>query len=190
MIVTFELTDADLQHFRLIMERVLERTGDLSPESVIEKARELLQSVSDVTLPGFVADRLGSLELLLQMLEDAEWDLPPVERRRVLHALSYFCEPEDLIPDDVPALGFFDDAIMIELVVRELRHEIEAYKDFCAFRSREEKRRLETGEDQRVTRGDWLDARRRQLHSRMRRRRRKDRWRKVFGKFGRSDAPE
>jgi hypothetical protein len=26
---------------------------------------------------------------------------------------------------------------MVELVVRELRHEIEAYQDFCAFRARE-----------------------------------------------------
>jgi len=88
--------------------------------------------------------------------------------------LAYFTEPEDLIPDHIPGLGFLDDAIMVELVVRELRHEIEAYQDFCEFRVREEMRRGRKNEDP-VTREEWLRSRRRELHSRMRRRRRSER---------------
>lgn len=58
------------------------------------------------------------------------------ERERVLSVLAYFTDPDDLIPDEIPGLGFLDDAIMIELASKELRHEIEAYTDFCAFRSK------------------------------------------------------
>jgi uncharacterized membrane protein YkvA (DUF1232 family) len=63
-----------------------------------------------------------------------KWKLPEPDRARVVNSLAYFCEPDDLIPDDVPGLGFLDDAIMVELVVRELRHEIDAYQDFCSYR--------------------------------------------------------
>ena len=56
------------------------------------------------------------------------------ERSPVLAALAYVCDPEDIIPDDIPGIGLLDDAVMIELVFRELRHEIEAYEDFRRYR--------------------------------------------------------
>ena len=56
---------------------------------------------------------------------------------------------------------------MVELVVRELEHEIEAYEDFCNYRdSAGSSRRVA-----RVSREDWLETRRKELQSRMRRRR-------------------
>ena len=57
---------------------------------------------------------------------------------------------------------------MIELVVRELKHEIEAYEDFSAFRTR---MREESGRRAGVSREQWLESRRDELHSRLRRRR-------------------
>ena len=86
----------------------------------------------------------------------------------MLNALAYFAEPEDLIPDGVPGFGFLDDAIMIELVVRELKHEIDAYETFCDFRDRA---RADAGPKAAVSRDDWLNDRRKELQSRMRQRR-------------------
>ena len=55
---------------------------------------------------------------------------------------------------NVPVLGYFDDAIAIELCVRELRHELDAYEEFCDFRQGEADRR---GMDPAVVgRADWL----------------------------------
>jgi uncharacterized membrane protein YkvA (DUF1232 family) len=102
---------------------------------------------------------------MIRMLSDLEWRLPHDDAARVLNALAYFAEPEDLIPDHIPGLGYLDDAIMIELVVRELQHEIEAYQDFCDYRDRQTK----DGADS--SREGWLDARRKELQARMRRRR-------------------
>ena len=106
------------------------------------------------------------------MLKDIEWRLPQAEANRVLNALAYFAEPEDLIPDNIPGLGYLDDAIMIELICRELKHEIEAYQDFCDYRTR---RRRDAGKNARLSRDDWLENRRAELQSRMRRRKRKER---------------
>jgi len=98
------------------------------------------------------------------------WGLVDEDRQRVADALAYFSEADDLIPDDIPGLGFLDDAIMIEIVSEELKHEMQAYRDFVVFRAAEQARLGEQADT--VERTDWLETRRQQLHSRMRRRRR------------------
>lgn len=173
--VSFDLADDDLKHFKLIMREARQAAHGFSPEEIVEGAHRLLQEVRAAKVPSFIRDRLESLQTMTEMVTDDEWKLPAEEVTRVLNALAYFAEPEDLIPDHIPGLGFLDDAIMIELVVRELKHEIDAYRDFCTFRVEEEARRKQKGGSDHVTREEWLATRRAQLHSRMRRRRRSDR---------------
>jgi uncharacterized membrane protein YkvA (DUF1232 family) len=169
--VTFELSDEDLRHFQLIMKDARSVAARVAPEDIVFAAEELLARIEKKAAPAFIRERLGKLRLLIDMLSDIEWRLPGKEATRVLNALAYFAEPEDLIPDDIPGLGFLDDAIMIELIARELRHEIEAYRDFCDFRHRIHEER---GRSVRVSREQWLENRREALHSRMRRRKKKD----------------
>lgn len=163
--VTFELDDHDLKHFRLVMREARKAASRLAPEDVVAAAEAQLDEIRDTSAPGFILERLQKLRLMIRMLTDLEWRLPHEEASRVLNALAYFTEPEDLIPDHIPGVGLLDDAIMIELVVRELRHEIEAFQDFCDFRDRGD------GGRQKGNRDEWLAARRAQLQSRMRRRR-------------------
>ena len=47
--------------------------------------------------------------------------------------IRYFGDPEDILPDHIPVIGYLDDVIMIELVVRELAHVRDAYDDFCDY---------------------------------------------------------
>ena len=170
--VTFELDDKDLRHFRLIMQQARTTAARIAPEDIVATAEQLLASIGPDGAPAFVVERLKKLRLLIDMLKDIEWRLPQAEANRVLNALAYFAEPEDLIPDSIPGLGYLDDAIMIELICRELKHEIEAYQDFCDYRTRT---RQNSGRDTRVSRDDWLENRRAELQSRMRRRKRKER---------------
>lgn len=171
--VTIELSNTDLSHFRRVMREARALAEERSAEEIMVAAGALLAKVETEAAPDFIRDRLESIKGLIDMVRDEEWQLPDAERARVLNALAYFCEPEDIIPDEVPGLGLLDDAIMVELVVRELRHEIEAYRDFCGFRKAQDER----GEDA-VDRDTWLDARRKALQSRMRNRRRRERERR------------
>jgi uncharacterized membrane protein YkvA (DUF1232 family) len=168
MRVSFELDDDDLKHFRLIMREARKATARMAPEDIVEVAGELLKDIGKTSAPGFIVERLNKLKLMIRMITDLEWRLPQQEAARVLNALAYFAEPEDLIPDHIPGLGFLDDAIMVELVVQELKHEIEAYEEFCDFREK-----AQDGGSGAVSREDWLDSRREELQSRMRRRRKR-----------------
>ena len=171
--ITIDLDDEDLKHFRLIMRQARSATIGRQPEDIVANAEARLSSIDDQKLPGFIGERLRRLKAMITMLTDHEWRLPQKDTTRVLNALAYFAEPEDLIPDDVPGIGFLDDAIMIELVVRELKHEIEAYDDFCEFRRTSPPRRGVKCRSTDPTREAWLDQRRKALQERMRRRRKR-----------------
>ena len=171
MKITFKLSHADLEHFREVMLRARESAQGKTTKEIVDKATELLAQVNRSETSDFIRDRMLVLETLIGMVMDQGWGLVEEDRQRVIAALSYFAEAEDLIPDDIPGLGFLDDAIMIEIVCEELKHEIQAYRDFVVFRAAEQARA--GAEPAEIERSDWLETRRQQLHSRMRLRRRK-----------------
>ena len=165
--ITFDLDDDDLKHFEMIMRQARKAAACMAPEDILAAAEEVLDDIDGEAAPGFVRERIDKLKRLIDMLSDLEWRLPHADAKRVLNALAYFAEPEDLIPDHIPGIGFLDDAIMIELVVNELKHEIDAFTDFCGYRSGEKAR----NRNQNLSREEYLEIKRRELHQRMRRRR-------------------
>lgn len=167
--ITFTLSDEDLERFQSIVDKTKTAVAESANDASIEAAaRQLIADAKSSEMPGFISDRLAKLELIIDMVGDAEWQLNEVERKRVLGALVYFCDPEDIIPDHIPGIGFLDDAIYVEIIIRELKAEIDSYEDFCKFREVEEARRKERGEDPYVEREAWLADKRATLHARMR----------------------
>lgn len=170
--LNFELNDHDLEHFHQAMESAGKAAAGRSTDEIIECASRLLSDAAKTRVPDFIRDRLLRLDDMIAMLRDEGWSLPEEDRQRVLSALVYFCDPADVIPDHVQVLGFLDDAVMIELCVRDLKHELDAYDDFCEYRQHEADRRGVAPET--VGHADWLDSRRDELVDRMHRRRERD----------------
>jgi uncharacterized membrane protein YkvA (DUF1232 family) len=170
--VIITLSDEDLEKFqqsidkgRLIVE------DEVASRKIEETASKMINETQDLDLPSFVSERLLKLRILLNMVRDDEWQLTSPEKKSIRAALYYFVDPEDVIPDHIPVIGFLDDAMYAEIVFKELKSEIKMYQEFCQFRIAEENRRREKGQDPHVAREDWIADKREVLHARMRERR-------------------
>ena len=169
MKISFELSDRDLNFFRKALQQSREAVRHAEESEIIEAINDVLNEIrQNEPLPDFVGKRIPELESLISMLTDDEWQLPESYRERLLATFVYFADPEDILPDDIPVIGYLDDVIIIELVVRELHHVRIAYDDFCRFRDD-----FDSGKGKNVDaviRRDRIDRKRQQLHQRMRRR--------------------
>lgn len=170
--ITFTLSDEDLERFQAIADTGRSAVKDDHTAAQIEQAaRALIAEAHTGKLPDFISTRMAKLGIVIDMINDEEWRLSDEERRQILSVLAYLCDPEDLIPDHIPGLGFLDDAIYSEIVLKELSNEISLFQEFCTFRDAEEQRRAARGEDIQVNREDWLCEKRATLHAKMRSRR-------------------
>jgi uncharacterized membrane protein YkvA (DUF1232 family) len=163
--IVLELTDEDLSYFSRVMNDVWKKNEKKAEKELVDGARRLLRQATKIKAPEYVQARLADLGVLVDMYDDSEWPLPEEDRRRIVAALGYFAVAKDLIPDKIPGIGLLDDALMAELVMRELKHEVTGYREFCEYRDNEA-----TLRGKKATRADWLEAKRRQIFLRIKRR--------------------
>ena len=154
--VSFNLDDADLEHLAAIAQQTQLRARSEPADAIIAGAREVLETANRAQLAGFVKERYSHLDAMLQMVDDAQWQLSAEDRQRVLNALACFSSSSSAASPSV----LLDHAIMIELVSRDLHHDLDAYRDFCKSRASYDEKKLE--------------ERRKTLQERMHKRRRRD----------------
>lgn len=135
MRITFELESADIEHFQSAFDSARQLAAGADEVDVIDAAKQALDTLCIAATPGYVRKRLVHVQRLILMLEDEEWNVRGPERTEALAALAYFSDPDDLIPDQIAVIGLVDDAIMLELLARRMRHVLMAYDKFCRFRS-------------------------------------------------------
>ncbi|MGH0029742.1 MAG: YkvA family protein [Myxococcota bacterium] len=139
--VTFELDEQDAAYFRSIYRKAKQNASRMDPSSIIKDARKLVDQVrKSKKAPHFVKDAIATLEDMTQIIEDESYKAPTAVKNQVLAGLAYFSNPEDLIPDHIPALGFLDDAIMVKFVEEEFKHELWGYRKFRGITAPSEQR--------------------------------------------------
>lgn len=166
--ITFTLSDRDLDRFKTIVQKARSETTTNQSQADVERAAYKIVDVAmNSDLPDFIADRLLELKVLLDMLKDPDWGVSDNERESIMSAMAYFSDPIDLIPDHIPGIGFLDDAMFVEIIIRELSLELEAYNEFCEFRLAQEETLSAAGKDPSDNRDEWLGAKKDELHSRV-----------------------
>lgn len=133
--ITFTLDESEATYFRDLYRKAKRNASSQNPEKIVAEVRALIGRVRESKkVPSIVGETMETLETLIQMIEDEDYGLPKAVQSDAIAALCYFANPEDLIPDHLPGLGFLDDAIMIKFVEEEFKHEVWAYRKFRAFR--------------------------------------------------------
>ena len=109
----FELTDEDKAKYQLMIDKI-----DLSKSSeVINTLNSKLDSLIDSKkLNSIETDLIKNVSVLLNIYQTYP-DLTGSIRRRIIFAISYFCNSDDDIPDIVPQIGYLDDAVVARWVV-------------------------------------------------------------------------
>ena len=160
--IVLELSDEDLDYYRRVMDDVWKHNSKKAEKDLLAGARRLLRQATKMKAPEYVQSRLADLGVLLDLLDDKEWPLADEDRRHIVAAVGYFAVAKDMIPDKIPGIGLLDDALMAELVMRDLKNEVAGYREFCEYRDNEA-----TLRGKKVSRADWLAAKRRQIFLRV-----------------------
>ena len=144
------------------MRKIYSAKSDLDDKTIINHARETIGEIRQSEAPEYIQQRIGSLEALIGLLTNSHWEIPPGDRLKILETLAYFTEVHDLIPDELPGVGYLDDAFMIDITCKDFKDELEAYRDFCVYRVIEAQ---QNGREISQTEGaEWLEHRRKQLN--------------------------
>lgn len=178
--INLELSDSDLAHFKTLMKAAIDKNSELSEQEILERAQAVVGEMEKSNLPEFVKSRMESLSSLIAAVQDEEWQMPDDEKQDIMTSLIYFSEPHDLVPDEIPVLGYLDDAIMIELVIQDMSLDLKSYRQFCGFRKTEEARR---GDAAKVDRESWLSGTRSEIRSSMRKARKSSTKRRFFSRI-------
>ena len=181
--LSFNLGDGDLRHFEEVAQQTQALARTQPADAIVSSAREVLERGAQAQGADFVKERYSRLQAMLAMIEDAEWRLESDDRQRTLNALACFSVSNQT---GSPA-SVLDHAIMIELVSRDLHHDLAAHRDFTRFRESHDRKQRKLDPDARTK---ALELRREVLMQRMHERRKRDleragsSVRSLFGLFG------
>ncbi len=74
--ITFTLSDQDLEHFQAIVDKAKSAMeGGQSEDQIVSAASKLIDDAKSTDLPEFIGDRLTKLQVVIDMVGDAEWRL-------------------------------------------------------------------------------------------------------------------
>ncbi len=118
----FQLTEEDKAHYLTLIDKI-----DLN------KSYEVIQSlnlklddlVSSKNLNIVETDLIKNVSVLLSIYQTYP-DLTESIKKRIIFAISYFCESDDDIPDIVPEIGYLDDAVVARWVIDSISADLPA----------------------------------------------------------------
>ena len=116
----FQLTEEDKAEYNLLINKI-----DLNEASkIIDMLNSKLDTMTtSKSLNSIETDLIKYVSVLLNIYQTYP-DLTDSIKRRILFALSYFCDSNDDISDVVPEIGYLDDAVVARWVIESIGREL------------------------------------------------------------------
>ena len=116
----FQLTEEDKDQYRKLIDKIDLASSDDVISMLNPKLDRLVASdgLNDIEI-----DLIKNVSVLVSIYQTYP-DLTDSIRRRILFAISYFCDEDDDIPDIVPDIGYLDDAVIANWVIESISKDL------------------------------------------------------------------
>ena len=116
----FQLTEKDKDQYKKLIDKNDLDTSDDVIGMLNTKVDRLIASdqLNDIEV-----DLIKNVSVLVSIYQTYP-DLTDSIRKRILFAISYFCDENDDIPDIVPEIGYLDDAVIARWVIESISKDL------------------------------------------------------------------
>ena len=116
----FQLTEKDKDQYKKLIDKIDLDTSDGVIGMLNAKLDRLIASdqLNDIEV-----DLIKNVSVLVSIYQTYP-DLTDSIRKRILFAISYFCDEDDDIPDIVPEIGYLDDAVIARWVIDSISKDL------------------------------------------------------------------
>ena len=116
----FQLTEKDKDQYKKLIDKIDLDTSDDVIGMLNTKVDRLIASDQ---LNEIEVDLIKNVSVLVSIYQTYP-DLTDSIRKRILFAISYFCDEDDDIPDIVPEIGYLDDAVIARWVIDSISNDL------------------------------------------------------------------
>tara|TARA_B100001113_G_scaffold342146_1_gene328008 strand:- start:2866 stop:3252 length:387 start_codon:yes stop_codon:yes gene_type:complete len=116
----FQLTEKDKAQYQKLIDDINLNSSDEVIKTLNVKLDKLIESgkLNDIEV-----DLIKNVSVLVSIYQTYP-DLTDSIRKRILFAISYFCDVNDDIPDIVPEIGYLDDAVVARWVIESISKDL------------------------------------------------------------------
>ena len=116
----FQLTEKDKDQYKKLIDKIDLDTSDDVIGMLNTKVDRLIASdqLNDIEV-----DLIKNVSVLVSIYQTYP-DLTDSIRKRILFAISYFCDEDDDIPDIVPEIGYLDDAVVASWIIESISKDL------------------------------------------------------------------
>ena len=116
----FQLTEKDKDQYKKLINKI---DLDTSDDVIIMLNAKLDRLIASEQLNDIEVDLIKNVSVLVSIYQTYP-DLTDSIRKRILFAISYFCDENDDIPDIVPEIGYLDDAVIARWVIESISKDL------------------------------------------------------------------
>ena len=116
----FQLTEKDKDQYKKLIDKI---DLDKSDDVIGMLNTKVDRLISSDQLNDIEVDLIKNVSVLVSIYQTYP-DLTDSIRKRILFAISYFCDEDDDIPDIVPEIGYLDDAVIARWVIESISKDL------------------------------------------------------------------